>query len=80
MVSYTNLHQPVTRGRQRMTRITTSTLLFTPLALAGCNGAFVGNLIVLGMTVGIFYGTLTLGRSTETRDTATRSANGSKNG
>ena len=68
-----------------MTRTTTSTLLFavllsSTLALAGCNGAFVGNLIVLGMTVGIFYGTLTLGRSTETRGTATRSANGSKNG
>lgn len=63
-----------------MTRITTSTLLFTTLALAGCNGAFVGNLIVLGMTVGIFYGTLTLGRSTEARSSATRSTNDSKNG
>jgi hypothetical protein len=68
-----------------MTRITTSTLLFTvlafsTLALAGCNGAFVGNLIVLGMTVGIFYGTLTLGRSTETRSSATRSTNDGKNG
>lgn len=68
-----------------MTRTTTSTLLFTVLlastvALAGCNGAFVGNLIVLGMTVGIFYGTLTLGRGTEARASATRSTNDSKNG
>jgi hypothetical protein len=66
-----------------MTRITTSTLLFTTLlstTLAGCNGAFVGNLIVLGMTVGIFYGTLTLGRSTEARSSATRSTNDGKNG
>jgi len=63
-----------------MTRITTSTLLLTTVALAGCNGAFVGNLIVLGMTVGIFYGTLTLGRSTESRSSATRSTNDGKNG
>ncbi len=62
-----------------MTRTTTFTLLFTTLALAGCNGAFVGNLIVLGMTVGIFYGTLTLGRSADARSAATRSASGSKN-
>lgn len=39
------------------------------LLLAGCNAAFWGNLVVLGITVGIFVGTLSLGRSTE----ATRS-------
>lgn len=33
------------------------------LALSGCNGAFWGNLLVLGITVGIFFGTLALGRS-----------------
>jgi len=33
------------------------------LALTGCNGAFWGNLMVLGITVGIFFGTLALGRS-----------------
>lgn len=44
-----------------------------PFLLAGCNGAFLGNLVVLGITVGIFLGTLSLGRSTE----ATRSAEAS---
>lgn len=67
-----------------MTRTTTFTLrpfilLTCSLALGGCNGAFVGNIVVLGMTVGIFFGTLALGRSTEARS-ATRSASGSKNG
>lgn len=42
--------------------------LLAPLSLAillgGCNGAFWGNLLVLGITVGIFFGTLALGRST----------------
>lgn len=33
------------------------------LVLTGCNGAFWGNLMVLGITVGIFFGTLALGRS-----------------
>lgn len=48
------------------------------LALGGCStvpiaGAFWGNLVVLGVTVGIFFGTLALGRSTA----ATRSAEAS---
>jgi hypothetical protein len=37
-------------------------LLPMPL-LAGCNGAFWGNLVVVGITVGIFFGTLSLGRA-----------------
>jgi hypothetical protein len=61
-----------------MKRITTLTLLLAPLALAGCNGAFIGNLVVLGMTVGIFFGTLSLGRHADARS-ATRSASESKN-
>lgn len=56
-----------------MTRTTTLTLLFAPLALAGCNGAFVGNIVVLGMTIGIFFGTLSLGRSTDARNSASSS-------
>lgn len=43
--------------------------LSAALLLAGCSAAFWGNLVVLGITVGIFVGTLSLGRSTE----ATRS-------
>ncbi len=39
------------------------------LLLTGCSAALWGNLVVLGITVGIFLGTLSLGRRTE----ATRS-------
>jgi hypothetical protein len=35
--------------------------------LSGCNGALWGNVVVLGVTIGIFFGTLTLGRSSEGR-------------
>lgn len=54
-----------------MTSITTQSLLRTaaqvgvaalPLLLQGCNGAYWGNLLVLGLSFGIFYGTLSLGR------------------
>ena len=44
------------------------------LVLGGCNGAFWGNLVVLGLTVGIFFGTLALGRS---RGDSTRSGSSS---
>jgi hypothetical protein len=33
-----------------------------PIAVAGCSGAFVGQLAVLAVTIGIFVGTLSLGR------------------
>jgi len=47
--------------------VVTATL---PFCLAGCTGALWGNLLVLGLTIGIFVVTLSLGRrSTE----ATRS-------
>jgi hypothetical protein len=32
------------------------------LPLGGCNGAFVGNFFVLFVSMGIFFGTLNLGR------------------
>ncbi len=47
-------------------------ILALSLTLSGCNGAFWGNLVVLAMTLGIFVGTLSLGRAAE----ATRSADG----
>ncbi len=50
-----------------------ATLMF-PLLLTGCNGAFWGNLVVLGITVGIFLATLSLGRSREATRTADESA------
>jgi len=46
-----------------------STALVLPILLAGCNGAFWGNLVVLGVTVGIFLGTLSLGRSSKSTST-----------
>lgn len=51
----------------------TTMLAAVALALAGCNGAFWGNLLVLGITVGIFLGTLALGRA---RSESTRSGAG----
>lgn len=45
-------------------------ILMTPYLLAGCQGALWGNIIVLGITFGVFFGTLSLGRTSE----ASRSA------
>ncbi len=33
-----------------------------PIAVAGCSGAFLGHVAVLAVTLGIFIGTLQLGR------------------
>ena len=33
-----------------------------PLAVAGCTGAFLGHAAVLALAIGIFVGTLSLGR------------------
>jgi hypothetical protein len=35
-----------------------------PIAVAGCSGAFMGHMAVLAVTLGIFVGTLSLGRRT----------------
>ena len=37
-----------------------------PFAAIGCSGAYLGHAAVLALTVGIFLGTLALGRSTPT--------------
>lgn len=37
------------------------------LAAGGCNAALWGNLFVVGVTVGIFFATLSLGRATLTK-------------
>jgi hypothetical protein len=37
---------------------------FAPIAVAGCSGTMLGHLAVLAVTVGIFVGTLSLGRHT----------------
>ncbi len=36
-----------------------------PLVLSGCNAALWGNMLVLGVSFGIFWGTLSLGRAQE---------------
>jgi len=33
-----------------------------PIAIAGCSGTFLGHFAVLALTLGIFFGTLSLGR------------------
>ena len=49
-----------------------------PFLLAGCNGAFLGNLFVLGVTVAIFLGTLSLGRNSEASRADRSAADGSR--
>ena len=44
-----------------------------PLAVAGCSGTFLGHFAVLAVTIGIFVGTLSLGR-TPTTDLASKQA------
>jgi hypothetical protein len=39
-----------------------------PLAVAGCSGAFLGHFAVLAVTIGIFVGTLSLGRASARND------------
>lgn len=36
-----------------------------PIAVAGCSGALMGHVAVLAVTIGIFVGTLSLGRGAE---------------
>jgi hypothetical protein len=40
-----------------------------PIAAAGCSGAFLGHFAVLALTLGIFFGTLSLGRHRVAADT-----------
>lgn len=56
-----------------MTRTSSLAIAALPMPLlAGCSGALWGNIVVLAVTMGIFIGTLSLGRAS-----ATRSAEGS---
>jgi hypothetical protein len=34
-----------------------------PFAAIGCSGAYLGHAAVVGLTIGIFFGTLSLGRN-----------------
>jgi hypothetical protein len=49
-------------------------IIAAPVACAGCNAAFWGNLGVLCVTVAIFLGTVFLSRSSEANRSATRSS------
>jgi hypothetical protein len=51
-----------------------SLLLVLALSLGGCHGAFWGNLVVLAVSVGIFFGTLALGRASASRADASQSS------
>ncbi len=42
-----------------------------PIAAAGCSGTFLGHFAVLALTLGIFFGTLSLGRQRVGTGTAT---------
>jgi len=57
-----------------MKKTSITVLALAPLFLAGCHGAILGNLLVLGITVGIFVATLSLGRVAAKSSTASRSA------
>jgi len=45
-----------------------------PLAVAGCSGAFFGHFAVLALTLGIFFGTLSLGRHATSVSQSTKPA------
>lgn len=57
-----------------MQKMSLTTLVLIPLLASGCHGAILGNLLVLGITVGIFVATLSLGRVAAKSSTASRSA------
>lgn len=64
-----------------MKRVTMlSTLAAGGLLLPGCSGAYWGNLIVLGISAGIFFGTLSLGRATDAARSRADSSSNSKIG
>ena len=71
-LSYLILHVGVatkgarTEGTMRLTPWYLAAI--APLAVAGCSGTMFGQFAVLALTLGIFFGTLSLGRSAAKRD------------
>lgn len=61
--------QPI---RTASTSTVVAVAMMGALLLGGCNGALIGNVVVLGVTIGIFFGTLGLGRAK--RSEASRSS------
>jgi hypothetical protein len=52
--------------------------LMAATTLAGCNGAFWGNILVVFMTFGVFIGTLSLGRASAAARSAASSTQSTK--
>jgi hypothetical protein len=63
-----------------MKRVTMLSILAAGSVLPGCSGAYWGNLIVLGISAGIFFGTLSLGRTTDAARSRADSSSNSKIG
>ena len=47
-----------------------------PIAIAGCSGALMGHVAVLALAIGIFVGTLSLGRAHASTDTTAQNVTG----
>ena len=47
-----------------------------PIAIAGCSGAFMGHVAVLAVAIGIFVGTLSLGRAHASTDSTGHNVTG----
>lgn len=69
-----------TLGPRSIRLFSAALLALVGLGTTGCNGAFWGNLVVLGITVGIFFGTLALGRTTASARSADASTSTQSSG
>ena len=47
-----------------------------PIAIAGCSGALMGHVAVLALAIGIFVGTLSLGRAQASADATAHNLTG----
>ena len=73
-----NAHaKPARRPAPRTVLLRLTAVAVPALLLGGCHAAFWGNLMVMGVTIGLFFATLALGRSgppTQAPADASRSA------
>ena len=67
-VSYLILHRLHDPPKDTMRLTPWYLAAIAPLAVAGCSGAFFGHFAVLALTLGIFFGTLSLGRHAVQRE------------
>ena len=71
-VSYLILHRLHDPPKDTMRLTPWYLAAIAPLAVAGCSGAFFGHFAVLAVTLGIFFGTLSLGRHAVAREEPTK--------